>query len=87
MNREEQFDKNLELAREFFVGLLDQPIETWPENGATIVFLPDDDPELVRANLEMVETMRARDPEEVTRLHIVTEVGPTPAPREERATG
>ena len=86
MDTREQFVKNLDLARDHLLALLDQPPECWPPDGATVVHLPDDDPELAQANLEMIETMRARDPEEVARLHIVTERSPS-ATREGQATG
>ncbi len=65
MDREEQFDKNLELAREFFLGLLDRPMETWPESGTTHVFMPDGDDELARANLEMLRTVQERHPSDI----------------------
>ncbi len=87
MERREQVDKNLEAAGEFFTGLLDTPMERWPENGATIVFVPDDDPALARANWEALDALRARDPDEVGTVHVVTDVAPEPASREERAIG
>ncbi len=86
MDRREQARRNLELARDHLLGLLDEVPERWPPDGSTIVYVPDDDPELARANLEMLETMRARDPDEVARLHIVTERPPA-APREGLAAG
>ncbi len=86
MDRREQFDKNLDLARDQLLALLDEPPESWPPDGATIVHVPDDDPELARANLQMIEAMRDRDPDEVGHLRIVTERPPT-VPRERRAIG
>ena len=53
MDRSQQADKNLELAREFFLGLLDAPPESWPPDGTEMVFLPSDDPKLFAANVEM----------------------------------
>lgn len=83
MNREEQFDKNLGLAREFFVGLLDQPLESWPDSGTTVVFTPSVDAELARANISMVETMEERHPGDVMRVTGEGISGPTQA----RSTG
>lgn len=85
MNREEQFDKNLELAREFFVGLLDQPLETWPESGTTIVFTPDDDPELTRANLAMLDASRERNPEQNGNVVYYPGSGSRPTPKAKAA--
>lgn len=87
MDRREQFNKNLDLARDHLLALLDEPPECWPPDGATVVHVPDDDPELAQANLEMLDTMHARDSDEVGAVHIVTERPPPAAPREGRATG
>lgn len=72
VNREEQFDKNLELAREFFLELLDQPVESWPESGTTILFTPADDENLTRANVAMLRAMQERHPGEVGKVMRVT---------------
>lgn len=65
MNRDEQSDKNLDLAAALFVGLLDQPVERWPEPGALIVAMPANDPELSAANAEALAEMQDRHPEMV----------------------
>lgn len=72
VNRDEQFDKNLELARHFFLGLLDQPVENWPESGTTIVFAPADDEELTRANHAAFRAIQKRHPNEAGGIvHVV----------------
>ncbi|MFN8637163.1 MAG: hypothetical protein U0893_25220 [Chloroflexota bacterium] len=52
MDRDEQFDKNLELARLHLTSLLAEPTDRWPPDGSTIIYCPADDPELATANLK-----------------------------------
>jgi len=52
MHRDEQFDKNLELARQHLTSLLAEPEDRWPPDGSTIVYCPADDPDLAAANLK-----------------------------------
>jgi len=51
---EEQMSRNLSLTEGHLKTLLDHPelLDTIPE-GATVIYLPADDPELREANLEM----------------------------------
>ena len=65
MNREEQGPQNLELAESFLQHLVEHPaeLESLP-NGANVVLLPDDDPELVQANLKLAAELTTRDPEQ-----------------------
>lgn len=60
---EEQMNRNLELTELHLKALLDRPelLDTIPE-GATVIYLPADDPELREANRKMA-------------MDIVTEVG------------
>lgn len=54
LTSEEQMNRNLALTEEHLKAWLDQPelLDTIPE-GATVIYLPADDPELKEANLEM----------------------------------
>lgn len=63
MTREEQVRRNLELARGFFGHLLDHPdaLEDIP-SGTHVVLVPEDDPELADANLEVARTLVTRCP-------------------------
>ncbi|HLB12385.1 MAG TPA: DUF5647 family protein [Dehalococcoidia bacterium] len=60
MDRDEQFRRNNELFRIFFHQVLDSSgfAQLIPD-GAEIVFLPEHDPELKEANLELVKTLEA----------------------------
>lgn len=63
MNRDEQFDTNLELARKVFGDMVDRDPQTWPETGTTIVFLPIKSPELSRTNQVTLDAIMAKHPE------------------------
>ena len=63
MNGEEQAEKNLEQARDFLTWLLDAPRELWPPDGATVVFTPDNDPELTEANRAIMVSAYRQDPD------------------------
>lgn len=60
MDRDEQFRRNNELFRMFMHQVLDSPkfAQLIPD-GADIVFLPEHDPELKAANLELVKQLEA----------------------------
>ena len=62
MNRDEQSDENLDLARTFFTGLLDEPVGRWPESGTLLVALPLNAPELSEANSAVVAESQERHP-------------------------
>jgi hypothetical protein len=64
MDRKEQADKNLELARTFLVGLLDTSEQKWPPDGAPVVFMPEADQELSGANRAILERMALENPDE-----------------------
>jgi hypothetical protein len=53
MNPEDQGTRNLELAGRLFERLLDDPARLPAEPGATLLFIPRDDPELAEANLDL----------------------------------
>ena len=62
MNRDEQSDKNLDLAITMFAGLLDEPSERWPESGTLLVIMPLTDRELADANAAAIAEIQARHP-------------------------
>ncbi len=59
MTEQELFTKNLKLSTEFDLYLLEHPevAEQIPED-ALILLLPEEDPELCKKNLELVQTCR-----------------------------
>lgn len=61
MEREEQFSRNLTHAFEFIQGLIDHPdaLDRLPD-GANVVSMPSDDPDLCAANEEMMREARSR---------------------------
>lgn len=61
MDREEQFRRNNELFRIFMQEVLDNPSFSGviPE-GAEIIFLPENDPELKEANLALIRDIEAK---------------------------
>ena len=61
MNREEQFKRNHELFQLLMMQVLDSPElrESIPQD-ADLIFLPDNDPELRQANLQLTEELRAK---------------------------
>jgi len=63
MNRDEQVKRNLELAGRFLEQMLDHPamIEGVPDGGV-IVLVPDDDSELVDANLQTARKLLTERP-------------------------
>jgi len=61
MNREEQFKRNHELFQVFMEQAMDTPElrESIPD-GADLIFLPDNDPELREANVALAEELRTK---------------------------
>lgn len=60
MIEEEQVEKNLELARRFAHHLLDHPDELLAmPDGADVVLIPADDPEVAEANLQLAKKILA----------------------------
>lgn len=58
MDRDEQFRRNNELFRIFMHQVLDSPrFSQLIPDGAEMVFLPEHDPELKEANLELVKRL------------------------------
>lgn len=58
MDRDERFRRNNELLRIFMHQVLDSPrFSQMIPDGAEIVFLPEHDPELKEANLEVVKQL------------------------------
>ena len=70
MNEQEIFSKNLILSTEFDRYVLEnsEVAEKIPLN-AQIVFLPEDDPELCRINIEMAERQKEQG-QQVVYVHI-----------------
>jgi hypothetical protein len=59
MEEKAMVSKNLVLHEEFAKYLLEQPaLADQVPDGATLFFLPEDDPELYAANLELIEQAR-----------------------------
>lgn len=58
MTYEEQVHKNMELSEQFSLYALDHPeiLEQIPE-GAQVVFLPEDDPELAEQNQKILDRL------------------------------
>jgi hypothetical protein len=79
MNEREQFERNLEAARRFFGQLLDEPVARWPENGATILFLPEDDSALARANHDLARSL----PDDQPLFHVTASEVVAPVTRHE----
>jgi hypothetical protein len=52
MNKQEIVDRNIELAKKRILHVLEHP-EDAPPNGAHVIELPRDDPELLEANLAL----------------------------------
>jgi len=55
MDYREQVSRNLERTRAFILDLLEKPADAWPPDGASVVFLPDDDSGLLAANAHLLE--------------------------------
>jgi hypothetical protein len=54
MEREEQFRRNHELFEVFMVETLNNPdLASGIPDGASLIFLPENDPELLAANMEL----------------------------------
>jgi hypothetical protein len=83
MNRDEMFRKNNELFAMFMQHILDNPdlMDQIPD-GADIIFLPDSDPLLRQANLELGQE-REREGAQVTfiRIEMVPEIRTVYVPR------
>jgi hypothetical protein len=62
MSPEEQFERNLDQAFALLGALLETPseIDRIPQ-GAAVIFMPSDDPELCAENDAMLHEMRKRD--------------------------
>ena len=65
MNWEEQGSRNLDLSESFFQRLVDDPseMESLPD-GANVVLLPDGDPELAEANLQLAARLTMQGQEQ-----------------------
>jgi hypothetical protein len=63
MHSDEQFERNLELARQHLTSLLEEPVDRWPPDGSTIIYCPADDPELAAANLRALAVREAATPD------------------------
>ena len=60
MSREEMFKKNLALSMEFNKYLLEHPeLDDEIPDGAHMIFMPEDDPDLCTANRILVEQAQA----------------------------
>ena len=68
MNRQEQAERNLDQAQDFLTRLLNAPRDSWPPGGATIVFTPDNDPELTEANRPIIASVCRQDPDSTIAL-------------------
>lgn len=70
MTEQEIFSKNLILSTEFDRYVIEHPelSEKIPHN-AQIVFLPEDDPELCRINIELAQQQK-EDEQQVVYIHI-----------------
>ena len=83
MEREEQFRRNHDLFEMFMLEVLNNPelTEHIPD-GASVIFLPENDPELLAANLELAHA-KQREGEQVTfvRVKLVPEVRTVFVPR------
>ncbi len=83
MNRDEMFYKNNELFAIFMQHVLDNPdlLDQIPDD-ANIIFLPDSDPALCQANLELGQE-REREGAQVTfiRIEMVAELRTVYVPR------
>jgi len=76
MKREEQFRRNHDLFEMFMLEALNNPAltELIPDN-ASVIFLPENDPELLEANLELARTRREESKQVVfVRVKLVPEV-------------
>lgn len=83
MTYEEQVHKNMELSEQFSLSALEHPeiLEQIPE-GAHVVFLPEDDPELAEQNQKLLDRLsqeqatvvivRMRPAERVVRTRVPT---------------
>lgn len=59
MEREEQFRRNHDLFEVFMLEALNDPeLTEHIPNGASVIFLPANDPELLKANLELARIKR-----------------------------
>lgn len=67
---EDAVERNITLAFDFMAAIVDDPslLDTIPE-GATLVFLPDDDPAMVESNIQL-GTDLVRRGENVYFLHV-----------------
>ncbi|MBL7065886.1 MAG: hypothetical protein ISS49_17050 [Anaerolineae bacterium] len=83
MNRDEQFRRNHDLFEIFMQQVLDDPelLDDIP-NGVNIVFLPDNDPELLEANRELGRIKRQEGKQVVfVQVKLVPEVRTVFVPR------
>lgn len=83
MKREEQFRRNHDLFEMFMLEALNNPqlTEHIPD-GASVIFLPESDPELLEANLELAR-VKQEDGEQVVfvRVKLMPEVRTIFVPR------
>jgi hypothetical protein len=83
MKREELFRRNHELFEVFMLEALDDPALTAHiPSGASVIFLPENDPELLAANLELARVKRQQSEQVVfVRVKLVPEVRTIFVPR------
>jgi hypothetical protein len=83
MKREELFRRNHELFEMFMLEALDDPaLTTHIPNGASVIFLPESDPELLAANLELARVKRQQSEQVVfVRVKLEPEVRTIFVPR------
>jgi hypothetical protein len=83
MKREELFRRNHELFEMFMLESLDDPALTAHiPSGASVIFLPENDPELLAANLELARVKRQQSEQVVfVRVKLAPEVRTIFVPR------
>ncbi len=83
MERKEQFRRNHELFETFMVEALHNPdLTRHIPQGAAVIFLPENDPELLNANLELArEKQQEGHPTVFVRVRLVPEVRTIFVPR------
>ncbi len=83
MEREEQFRRNHDLFEMFMLEALSDPeLTEYIPDGASVIFLPESDPELVEANQELARTKQQAGEQVVfVRVKLVPEVRAVFVPR------
>lgn len=85
---EEQMNRNLELTEAHLRAVIEHPelLNEIPD-GATVIYLPDDDPELREANLEMALDIVRKTGRDGTREPVILVLIPVPARSQLVSTG